>query len=92
MKAVVLGSGGWGTALAQVLCDNGHDVTLWSRTAAKAAVLRGPGGKGRAAGHRLVIGSFPIGELYKSGPFRKEGPLCARFLYICKRKKLQEIS
>ena len=36
MKAVVLGSGGWGTALALVLCDNGHDVTLWSRTPAKA--------------------------------------------------------
>ena len=36
MKAVVLGSGGWGTALALVLCDNGHDVTLWSRTRAKA--------------------------------------------------------
>ena len=26
MKAVVVGSGGWGTALALVLCDNGHDV------------------------------------------------------------------
>lgn len=36
MKAVVLGSGGWGTALALVLLDNGHDVTLWSRTPAKA--------------------------------------------------------
>lgn len=45
MKAVVSGSGGWGTALALVLCDNGHDVTLWSRTAAKAAVLRGRVGK-----------------------------------------------
>lgn len=41
MKAVVLGSGGWGTALALVLCDNGHDVTLWSRTPAKAAELAG---------------------------------------------------
>ena len=36
MKAVVLGSGGWGTALAMVLCDNGHDVTLWSHDSAKA--------------------------------------------------------
>ncbi len=27
MKAVVVGSGGWGTALSMVLCDNGHDVT-----------------------------------------------------------------
>nr|WP_326183965.1 NAD(P)H-dependent glycerol-3-phosphate dehydrogenase [uncultured Oscillibacter sp.] len=36
MKAVVLGSGGWGTALALVLRDNGHDVTLWSHNPAKA--------------------------------------------------------
>ena len=36
MKTVVLGSGGWGTALALVLFDNGHDVTLWSHTPEKA--------------------------------------------------------
>ena len=42
MKAVVVGSGGWGTALSMVLCDNGHDVTLWSHDPAK----------GRADGRR----------------------------------------
>ncbi|MCI2056879.1 MAG: NAD(P)-dependent glycerol-3-phosphate dehydrogenase [Oscillibacter sp.] len=36
MKAVVLGSGGWGTALSMVLCDNGHEVTLWSHNPEKA--------------------------------------------------------
>lgn len=36
MKAVVLGSGGWGTALALVLCDNGHETYLWSHNPAKA--------------------------------------------------------
>lgn len=30
MKISVLGSGGWGTALALLLLENGHDVTLWS--------------------------------------------------------------
>ncbi|WP_294854610.1 NAD(P)H-dependent glycerol-3-phosphate dehydrogenase [uncultured Oscillibacter sp.] len=39
MKAVVLGSGGWGTALAMVLCDNGHDVTLWSHSPGKAELM-----------------------------------------------------
>ena len=39
MKAVVVGSGGWGTALSLVLCDNGHDVTLWSHNPAKAAQM-----------------------------------------------------
>ena len=30
MKICVMGSGGWGTALALDLLENGHDVTLWS--------------------------------------------------------------
>lgn len=30
MKAVVVGSGAWGTALAVRLCLNGHDVTMWT--------------------------------------------------------------
>ena len=29
MKVAVLGSGAWGTALAQVLVDNKHDVTIY---------------------------------------------------------------
>ncbi len=39
MKAVVVGSGGWGTALSQVLCDNGHDTWLWSHNPGKAAEM-----------------------------------------------------
>ncbi len=30
MKAAVIGSGAWGTALAIGLCKNGHDVTMWT--------------------------------------------------------------
>ena len=32
MVITVLGSGAWGTALANLLCENGHVVTLWSRS------------------------------------------------------------
>ena len=40
MKITVLGSGGWGTALALLLLDNGNDVTLWSYRKDEAAHLR----------------------------------------------------
>lgn len=36
MRITVAGSGGWGTALAISLCQNGHDVTLWSHNPEKA--------------------------------------------------------
>ena len=39
MRVAVAGSGGWGTALAISLCQNGHDVTLWSHNPAKAAEM-----------------------------------------------------
>ena len=41
MKIAVLGSGGWGTALAMLLAENGHTVTLWSY------LRRSPGGSSR---------------------------------------------
>jgi len=40
MKVTVLGSGGWGTALALLLVENGHEVTLWSYTEEESRVLR----------------------------------------------------
>jgi glycerol-3-phosphate dehydrogenase (NAD(P)+) len=33
MKITVIGAGAWGTALANLLCDNKHDVTLWGHDA-----------------------------------------------------------
>jgi len=39
MNITVLGSGGWGTALAVMLCENGHDVTLWSYRSDESAAL-----------------------------------------------------
>jgi len=43
MKIAVLGSGGWGTALALVLLENGNEVTLWSYTEEECSVLRTSG-------------------------------------------------
>lgn len=39
MKVSVIGSGGWGTALALVLLENGSDVTMWSYTKEEYDVL-----------------------------------------------------
>ncbi len=33
MKVAVIGAGSWGTALAQTLANNGHNVGLWARRA-----------------------------------------------------------
>jgi glycerol-3-phosphate dehydrogenase (NAD(P)+) len=30
MKAAVIGSGAWGTTLAKILSENGHDALIWS--------------------------------------------------------------
>lgn len=43
MNITVLGSGGWGTALAVILDAGGHRVTLWSHSAATAEALLSKG-------------------------------------------------
>ena len=40
MKAAVVGAGAWGTALSILLSKNGHDTTLWCRSAARAAQIQ----------------------------------------------------
>lgn len=40
MKIAYLGAGTWGFALASILAENGHEVTLWTRDAAFAELLQ----------------------------------------------------
>lgn len=39
-KISVLGAGSWGTALALLLHNNGHEVTLWSALKDEVEMLR----------------------------------------------------
>lgn len=39
MRTAVIGAGAWGTALAVLLCRNGHDTTLWCRREEAAAAM-----------------------------------------------------
>ncbi|MFI3250577.1 MAG: NAD(P)H-dependent glycerol-3-phosphate dehydrogenase, partial [Eubacteriales bacterium] len=43
MNITVLGSGAWGTALALVLVENGHQVTIWSYLKAQADEMKKTG-------------------------------------------------
>ena len=40
MKITVFGSGGWGTAIAMLLFNNGYDVTMWSKFEKEAEQIR----------------------------------------------------
>jgi glycerol-3-phosphate dehydrogenase (NAD(P)+) len=61
MKIAVVGSGGWGTALALLLTKNGNDVTLWSYYEKETAAMRQTGEnpflKGVAIDERLKLTS-----------------------------------
>ena len=50
MKVTVLGSGAWGTALALLLMENGHHVTMWSRRPEALEEIRAKGENPRLAG------------------------------------------
>jgi len=56
MHITMLGSGAWGTALANLLCENGHGVTLWNRSAVRAAEMAETRTNPRLAGITLHPG------------------------------------
>lgn len=63
IKAVVLGSGGWGTALSLVLHDNGHEVSLWSHNPDKANQMNQTRKNPLLQGVRLPEGLQITGDL-----------------------------
>src|ERR1700682_968381 len=64
MRCAVVGAGAWGTALADLLARNGHQVTLW---AYEPDVVRAINEKHEnvrfLAGHRLAPTLTAVGDL-----------------------------
>jgi len=67
MKITVMGSGAWGTALALVLVDNGHDVTLWTYKTEQAEEMRRTRRNSRLKGVELP-GALAISDDLSSIP------------------------
>ncbi len=69
MRAVVIGAGSWGTAVARLLRDNGHEVSLAARDETQVAVINETGRNPRYAHDARLdgiaaatIASAPIAE------------------------------
>lgn len=62
MKAAVIGSGGWGTALAMALHHNGHETCLWSHNGQKAIEMAKTRENPMLSGIRIPEGIVITGE------------------------------
>lgn len=62
MRAAVIGSGGWGTALAIALHRNGHDTVLWSHNSQKAEEVEHTRENPMLPGVRLPDGLHVTGD------------------------------
>ena len=58
MRIAVIGSGGWGTALALLLLENGNDVTLWSFSEQEVQNIR-------KTGENPLLKGVPVPESLK---------------------------
>ena len=63
MKTAVIGAGAWGTALATLLCRNGHDTTLWCRTPERAEEMAAT-----RVNPRLPQAALPEGLKFSADP------------------------
>ena len=54
----IIGAGSWGTALAVLCVNNGHDVTVWSRTKRDHKKRQPPSRRGNSGCNLLYYRSF----------------------------------
>ena len=65
MKIAVIGAGSWGTALAQVLAGNGHDVGLWARKPEVASAINADHRNPRYLGDVTLSGRIAAASAYE---------------------------
>ena len=68
MKIAVLGTGNMGFPMARRLCEAGHEVHAWNRTAAKAQGLAAFGATLHEQAGAAVAGAQQVLSLLESGP------------------------
>jgi len=67
MRCAVVGAGAWGTALADLLARNGHQVTLWAYEPDVVQAINEKHENVRfLAGHRLAPTLTAVGDLHKA--------------------------
>src|ERR1700694_1503019 len=67
MRCAVVGAGAWGTALADLLARNGHQVTLWAYEPDVVQAINEKHENVRfLAGHRLAPTLTAVGDLQRA--------------------------
>ena len=59
VKVAVLGAGAFGTVIANMLADNGHDVTVWLKDKAKATLLQS------SFENKVYLPGYPLNKALK---------------------------
>lgn len=74
MRAAVVGGGAWGTALADLLAENGHDTLLWAREADVAASIN------ECQENRRFLAGLPLVAALRATTIHEDAVRGAKFI------------
>lgn len=86
-KIAVLGPGSWGTALAKVLVENGHDVRIWGREASQIKEIN----EQHTNKHYLPDLSLPV-ELKAEADLKKAVSGADAVLFVVPTKAIRSVA
>lgn len=86
-KIAVLGAGSWGTALAMVLVENGHDVTIWGHHKEQMEEMN----KNHTNSHYLPDIQLPM-ELKATGDLKECVKDAEAVLFVVPTKAMREVA